>query len=301
MARNQEKAQSMLNRFLAGKEAEKRGPKQRRPYLASEVTDLNEADKWRQQILREIGKKVMEIQNTGLGEHRIRDLNDEINKLIREKGHWEKRIVQLGGPDYAKTAPKITDSEGNAVEGASGGRGGGYRYFGAAKALPGVKELFEKEAPKIVRKTRFQMHKSITPDYYGFRDEEDGVLVKVEAVAERAIQAQKLREWEAREAERDAALAGTAAGGSGVGVGAGAKQQRKGQLAGGGGGGGGLGGGGGAEEDGGTQFVAYVPLPDQAAIEQRILEKKKQDLLAKYTSDSLLHQQEEARALLNKR
>jgi pre-mRNA-splicing factor ISY1 len=39
---------------------------------------------------------------------RIRDLNDEINKLIREKGHWERRIVELGGPDYAKTAPKIT-------------------------------------------------------------------------------------------------------------------------------------------------------------------------------------------------
>ena len=33
---------------------------------------------------------------------RIRDLNDEINKLIREKGHWEVRIVELGGPDYAK-------------------------------------------------------------------------------------------------------------------------------------------------------------------------------------------------------
>lgn len=70
MARNEEKAQSMLNRFLAGKQEEKRGPKQRRPYLASEVTDLNEADKWRQQILREVGKKVMEIQNAGLGEHR---------------------------------------------------------------------------------------------------------------------------------------------------------------------------------------------------------------------------------------
>lgn len=70
MARNQEKAQSMLNRFLAGKEADKRGPKQRRPYLATECSDLNEADKWRQQILREIGKKVMEIQNAGLGEHR---------------------------------------------------------------------------------------------------------------------------------------------------------------------------------------------------------------------------------------
>ncbi len=36
----------------------------------------------------------------GLGEFRIRDLNDEINKLMREKGHWEDRIKTLGGPDY---------------------------------------------------------------------------------------------------------------------------------------------------------------------------------------------------------
>lgn len=60
----------MLNKFLAAKTEEKRGPKARRPYLASECRDLNEADKWRQQILREVGKKVMEIQNAGLGEHR---------------------------------------------------------------------------------------------------------------------------------------------------------------------------------------------------------------------------------------
>lgn len=111
--------------------------------MASECRDLNEADKWRQQILREIGKKVMEIQNAGLGEHRyldsfccfpfavldlvttwlthdfhhrrIRDLNDEINKLIREKGHWERRIVELGGPDYSRAAPKVTDSKGQEV------------------------------------------------------------------------------------------------------------------------------------------------------------------------------------------
>lgn len=60
----------MLNRFLQAKQDDQRGPKQRRPYLATECTDLNEADKWRQQILREIGRKVMEIQNAGLGEHR---------------------------------------------------------------------------------------------------------------------------------------------------------------------------------------------------------------------------------------
>lgn len=80
---------------------------------------------------------------------RIRDLNDEINKLIREKGHWERRIVELGGPDYSKTGPRVTDSEGKAMAEATG-RGPGYRYFGAAKNLPGVKELFEKEAPRQV-------------------------------------------------------------------------------------------------------------------------------------------------------
>ena len=46
------------------------GPRQKRPYLATECHDLVEADRWRQQIIREIGKKVMEIQNVGLGEHR---------------------------------------------------------------------------------------------------------------------------------------------------------------------------------------------------------------------------------------
>ena len=40
------------------------------------------------------------ITVAGLGEFRIRDLNDEINKLLREKRHWEDRIIELGGPDY---------------------------------------------------------------------------------------------------------------------------------------------------------------------------------------------------------
>ena len=70
MARNEEKAQSMLNRFLTAKKEDARGPKERRPYLATECIDLNEADKWRYQIIKEIGKKVMEIQNAGLGEHK---------------------------------------------------------------------------------------------------------------------------------------------------------------------------------------------------------------------------------------
>ncbi len=33
-------------------------------------------------------------------EKRVRDLNDEINKLLREKNRWERRILDLGGPNY---------------------------------------------------------------------------------------------------------------------------------------------------------------------------------------------------------
>ncbi|XP_032364986.1 pre-mRNA-splicing factor ISY1 homolog [Etheostoma spectabile] len=75
--------------------------KERRPFLASECSELPKAEKWRRQIISEISKKVAQIQNAGLGEFKIRDLNDEINKLLREKGHWEVRIRELGGPDYA--------------------------------------------------------------------------------------------------------------------------------------------------------------------------------------------------------
>ncbi len=66
MARNEEKAQSMLSRFV-------------------------QAEKYRIWAWESIVS---------------------VNKLIREKGHWEVRILELGGPDYATVGPKVTDSEG---------------------------------------------------------------------------------------------------------------------------------------------------------------------------------------------
>ena len=66
----------------------------------------------------------------------MRDLNDYLNKLLRDKALWEKRIKELGGPDYAKLAPKADDDPQGT---------GGYRYFGAAKQLPGVKEVLQKK------------------------------------------------------------------------------------------------------------------------------------------------------------
>lgn len=51
-----------MARWRAAKEAET-GEKDRRPYLASECTDVSKCEKWRLEIIREISKKVAQIQN----------------------------------------------------------------------------------------------------------------------------------------------------------------------------------------------------------------------------------------------
>lgn len=161
----------------------------RRPYLATECEDLKEAEKWRIQIIREISKKVSQIQNAGLGEFRIRDLNDEINKLLREKGHWEARVIELGGKDLRKRS-RMLDREGKEVSGSKG-----YKYFGAARELPGVRELFEAQQADQPKKTRAELMKDIDAQYYGYRDDDDGLLVPLEVAAEQVAVADAVRKW----------------------------------------------------------------------------------------------------------
>lgn len=54
------------------------------------------------------------------------------------------------------------------------------------------------------------------------------------------------------------------------------------------------------ESDDEEQFVAYVALPDDKEIENRVVQAKKASLLSKYTSEAIQREQEEARQLLNK-
>lgn len=51
-----------MARWRQAKEAET-GERDRRPYLASECTDVSKCEKWRLEIIREISKKVAQIQN----------------------------------------------------------------------------------------------------------------------------------------------------------------------------------------------------------------------------------------------
>ncbi|XP_058701048.1 pre-mRNA-splicing factor ISY1 homolog isoform X1 [Poecile atricapillus] len=277
MARNAEKAMTALARFRQA-QLEEGKVKERRPFLASECNELPKAEKWRRQIIGEISKKVAQIQNAGLGEFRIRDLNDEINKLLREKGHWEYRIKELGGPDYARIGPKMLDHEGKEVPGNRG-----YKYFGAAKDLPGVRELFEKEPLPPPRKTRAELMKDIDAEYYGYRDEDDGILEPLEQEHEKKVIAEAVEKWKM---EREARLArgeeeeeeNIYAVHEEESDEEGAKEREG--------------------EDGQQKFIAHVPVPTQQEIEEALVRRKKMELLQKYASETLLAQSEEAKTLL---
>jgi pre-mRNA-splicing factor ISY1 len=194
MARPAEKARSMLNKWVKMREEGNAGPSVRgkRPRLASECNHLADAEYYRNQILREITGGISKIQNPALGEHTIRDLNDEINKKLREKYHWNKRIKSLGGLDFNAIERQSQIEEGDIQTSLQGP--GGYRYFGAAKDLPGVQELFEKQAQKLQNRKRGDIMKHITPAYYGWRDEEDGVLLELETEAFREHKKRRLEE-----------------------------------------------------------------------------------------------------------
>lgn len=126
-ARNSEKAQSMLFRFRA-QQAASLGildiSRARRPKAITSITAIPVCEKWRGQVLKEISRKVSKIQETSLSDFQVRDLNDEINKLMREKHMWEAQIRGLGGPNYMRGGGRVLDDDGREIEG--GGRG--YRY-----------------------------------------------------------------------------------------------------------------------------------------------------------------------------
>ena len=154
----------------------------RRPLVASECESLGDAQKWRREIIQDVTRKISAVQNATLGEFRLRELNDDINKLMRKRHYWDRRILELGGTDY-KGRKQAHDVEGRELPGQ-----GGYRYYGAAKNLPGVRELFAEEDEELIKKkgkrTRADMHRFVTSDYYGYRDDDDGILATKEAAIE---------------------------------------------------------------------------------------------------------------------
>ncbi|KAF8879827.1 Isy1-like splicing factor [Infundibulicybe gibba] len=184
MARNEEKAQSMLYRFREAQAAELGlGTRSdRRPRMASACKSLRDCERWRGEILREISRKVSKIQDAGLTDYEVRDLNDEINRLMREKRHWENQLVALGGANYRRNVAML-DDDGKEVPGTKG-----YKYFGRAKDLPGVRELFQsrkkEEEEENLALAYYKKFMNQGPAYYGDIDDTDPKLLEYEAQAE---------------------------------------------------------------------------------------------------------------------
>ncbi|MBA0707943.1 hypothetical protein Golax_019948 [Gossypium laxum] len=181
----------------------------------------------------------------------------------------------------------MTDLEGNIVDVPNpSGRGPGYRYFGAAKKLPGVRKLFEKQPELRKRRTTDDIYKSIDASYYGYRDE---VLARVLMRTEAEEEWRRVEEIR-REARRGANEV--------VSVGAAPREvlfeeeedvkveemrEREEKE----------------RKDKEREFFVHVPLLDDKEIERMIVERKKMELLSKYASEGLFEEQSEAMDMLN--
>lgn len=177
MSRNSDKANTVLFRYQE-QQAEANGyidyNSTQRPRSVKKVTILKDAENWRKQVLQEISQKMLKISDEKLSDYMIRDLNDDLNKLMREKIAWEHHIKSLGGPDYIR-------SDNGRVAGGVVIRG--YRYFGRAKELPGVKEILkkqldDKDALKLKKEQTKSQHQKLREleeradvAYYGYNDE----------------------------------------------------------------------------------------------------------------------------------
>eukprot|EP01029_Cantina_marsupialis_P024611 TRINITY_DN6370_c0_g1_i1.p1 TRINITY_DN6370_c0_g1~~TRINITY_DN6370_c0_g1_i1.p1 ORF type:complete len:270 (+),score=88.10 TRINITY_DN6370_c0_g1_i1:110-919(+) len=200
MARNEEKATQLFNRWTSLKASElKRGRVQERSATAQESVDIEECKRVRRELIGQITRKISKIQNAGLGEHVIRDLNDEINKLMRARHAWEVRIKELGGPDLTlHERAADPDRDGQLVMSADGGI---YKYYGAARKLKGVRELLEQQETTKLKRTRADIARGIESSYYGYRDDMDGMLSMAEQDHEAKLIKAEVTRWNKEKAE----------------------------------------------------------------------------------------------------
>ena len=189
MTKSGDKEIAMLNRWvrLNREIRTKQDPKPENP---SKTTSIPICENWRGEAIKLVIAYVTDIQNASLGEHRIRDINDEINKLLKEKESWETRIRELGGKDYSKDTPIIPDIDETEVPSI-----GGYKYFGAAKLLPMVREIFKKQAPNPPKQDPSYLYKRVNTKYYGLGSDNEEILAK-EKELENKLREKSICEWE---------------------------------------------------------------------------------------------------------
>jgi pre-mRNA-splicing factor ISY1 len=173
----------------------------------------------------------------------------------------------------------MMDNEGKEVPGTRG-----YKYFGAAKDLPGVRELFEPDVSHVPKKTRGELMRDVDADYYGYRDDDDGMLEPLEKEAEALAIAKLEAEWiEKRKTkgksvpELDQESEAVDGEGGDTEADAGLLEKKK------------------QEEEVKNYFIQ---VPSQKEIEQRIIDLKKKMLFEQYVSPDISSKEKEAKQML---
>lgn len=128
--------------------------------------------------------------------------------------------------------------------------------------------------------------KHIDADYYGYRDEDDGVIVPLEAEAEQKAIQEKVEDWKTMSKDKAAVVEeediyGLGSSSTDAATAASDDSYREVET-----------------QEGSRPFVAHVPVPSQNDIEAALLRKKKMELLERYASESLQAQSEQAKVLM---
>eukprot|EP00731_Ephydatia_muelleri_P000212 Em0001g212a len=138
----------------------------------------------------------------------------------------------------------------------------------------------------LTDKTRGELSRNVDADYYGYRDEDDGVIVPLEQEVEKKAIAAAVKHWEELHAQGKAVSVRedediyTSA--KGLDMGSGSETEEEGD----------------GEEEKAESLTNHLEVPSQKEIEEMLVRRKKMELLEKYATEALVHQEEEAKALL---
>lgn len=218
MARNEEKAQSMLYRFRKANmpddfkvEFGKRmkglvGPVDLKKTLPETVKDIPTARKARKQLLGDIGHRMGAMQDPTLTDTELRARNKELNDLISLYSRWELRLVTLGYDPRARFEDEYLEEDLLDLPSAGTKKGvdlgkhliltdpqkSSFQFFGRAKELPEALV----DAPddnfmiseKDVDDLKGTKGDRIDEDYYGATEEENQKLEDAETKAEDSLE-----------------------------------------------------------------------------------------------------------------
>uniref|UniRef100_A0A1I8GCA2 Pre-mRNA-splicing factor ISY1 n=1 Tax=Macrostomum lignano TaxID=282301 RepID=A0A1I8GCA2_9PLAT len=268
MARNSEKAMTALARWRSVFVDKAHEKARRRPYLATECNDLQEAIRWRRDIIKEIAFKVGQIQNPGLGEFKLRDLNDEINKLFRENPIGKIESRSWAGRTIARTRPGCWNATAKRRRDvgatATSAPPGFCPEFGNCSRPIRLRRL-GKLAATGERPSRGILDAS--DDEQEDRDASDPASSSIYRVESNPADDEILG--------GDSSMAGSAVESSAAGAAGGSYTDK--MIA---------------------SYRAHVPVPSQKEIEAALLERKKAILLNQYMTDDMIERARETEAML---